>query len=90
MSFAQTPLLPGVSRRGALDQRRWLQRAALISVLLHLLLAAFLLYRAPPSTPEAPTESLPSVELVFDEAAPRAAPEPGAPAIAAPVPSPAE
>lgn len=90
MSFAQTPLLPGVSRRGVLDQRRWLQRAAAISVLLHLLLAAFLLYRAPPRAPEAPAESLPSVELVFDEAAPRAAPTPGAPPLPAPVLSLAE
>ncbi|MDB5316384.1 MAG: hypothetical protein JWO24_2228, partial [Rhodospirillales bacterium] len=84
MSSVQTPLLPGVSRRGALAQRRWLRRAAIVSVLLHLLPAAYLLYRPPPSAPEVPSESMPSVELVFDEPAPRVAP-PGAPALPSPV-----
>jgi protein TonB len=90
MAFATAPQLPTDARlqAGRPGGRRWLWLALICSLLLHALLALFLLRKQPPPMPQADS-TLPSYELVFDEAATREAPDPGTAQLQAPTPQPA-
>ncbi|MBR0667869.1 TonB family protein [Roseomonas hellenica] len=90
MAFATAPQLPTDARLevGRPGGRRWLWLAVACSLLLHALLAVFLLWHQPRTLPS-PETSLPSVDLVFDEAAPRTAPEESSAQAQAPSPAPA-